>query len=583
MSTVFVRGLQAALVGVAAVATANAQLTTFRVSVDSAGQQSNNYSSGQFISDDGRFVVFGSRATNLVVGDTNNYADVFIRDLQNGTTERVSVSSSGVQGNKDSGWGSASHDGRLVVFDTLATSLVPTVSGQQFGQQVLLRDRQTGLTTCLSVDLAGLPGNGSSGLPSISADGRYVVFESYAALVPQDTNGVSDVYLRDVQQGATQRVSVSSIGTQGNADSLRGKISGDGSAIVFYSYASNLVPGDTNGVGDVFVRDRLTGVTNCVSVTSAGVQGNQQNFYATWLPSISYDGRYVAFDSFANNLVANDNNAKLDVFVHDRQTGVLTRASVDSLGAEGNGVSGWSSISSVGPVVMFLSYSTNLVPGDTNLANDVFAHDLATGVTSLVSTRAAGMFGDGGSGMPSMTRDGRWVAYFSEATNLVASDTNGVTDVFVREIVGEPPSSYCTAGTTTNGCVSAISSTGTPSATAGSGFTIAVTAMEGQKQALLFYGTDNSGFAALPWGPGPSWLCVKPPVQRTGVYSSGGSFNACDGALALDWNSYVATTPSALGSPFAPGQLVFAQAWFRDPPSAKTTALSDALAFLVGP
>jgi hypothetical protein len=142
---------------------------------------------------------------------------------------------------------------------------------------------------------------------------------------------------------------------------------------------------------------------------------------------------------------------------------------------------------------------------------------------------------------------------------------------------------YCTAGTTTNGCNATISGAGTPDADAGSGFVLGVAGVEGQKQGLLFYGLSNAGFSPLPWGPSSSFLCVKPPTQRTPPSSSGGTTGQCDGLLSIDWNAYIAANPGALGVPFSGGEHVFAQAWFRDPPSPKTTHLSDALEFLVCP
>lgn len=139
---------------------------------------------------------------------------------------------------------------------------------------------------------------------------------------------------------------------------------------------------------------------------------------------------------------------------------------------------------------------------------------------------------------------------------------------------------FCTAGTTSSGCVPSISGTGTPSASLASGFTLSVTAVEAQKQGILFYGIDNSSFAPSPWGGGSSFLCVKPPAQRMGTLSTGGAA-ACSGSLSIDWNAYMATHPGALGAPLVSGQPVFAQGWFRDPPSPKTTNLTDALSFVV--
>jgi hypothetical protein len=145
------------------------------------------------------------------------------------------------------------------------------------------------------------------------------------------------------------------------------------------------------------------------------------------------------------------------------------------------------------------------------------------------------------------------------------------------------PQSYCTPGTTSSGCVATLSGTGTPKASAPSGFVIALANAEPLKQGILFYGVDNSGFAPTPWGTGSSFLCVKSPAQRMGVQNTGGSAGTCSGTLSIDWNTFVSSNPGALGAPFSPGQVVFAQAWFRDPPSPKTTSLSDGLRFVVCP
>ena len=142
---------------------------------------------------------------------------------------------------------------------------------------------------------------------------------------------------------------------------------------------------------------------------------------------------------------------------------------------------------------------------------------------------------------------------------------------------------FCTPGTTTNGCVPSINSSGTPSASAVSGFTITVNTVEGQKQGLIFYGIDNAGFEPIPWGPSTSYACVKPATQRMVRQNSGGTLNACKRMLSIDWNAYRAAHPAALGAPFAGGDYVWAQAWFRDPPSPKHAVLSGALCFRLAP
>jgi hypothetical protein len=173
----------------------------------------------------------------------------------------------------------------------------------------------------------------------------------------------------------------------------------------------------------------------------------------------------------------------------------------------------------------------------------------------------------------------------SAAGVLVSSTFEGALGG-MTSVLGACPSiaTYCTAGTTSLGCTATISGTGTPSASATSGFTVTVSGSEAQKQSILFYGIDNTGFTPLPWGTGgTSFLCVKPPTQRTPVQNSGGTLGQCNGTFAIDWNAYVSANPSALGAPFASGQPVYVQGWFRDPPSPKTTSLSNGLSFVVCP
>ncbi len=400
------------------------QITT-RVSLGASGTQGNSNSFHPSISADGRYVAFFSYATNLVPGDTNGSSDVFVHDRQTGQTTRVSVDSSGGQGNERSHYPSLSADGRYVAFDSYATNLVGDTNRDW---DVFVHDRQTGQTTRVSVDSSGGQGNNGSFWPSISAGGRYVAFSSSATnLVPGDTNGYLDVLVHDRQTGQTTRASV--FGAQGNGDSLgRLSISADGSCVAFNSYADNLVPGDTNGDWDVFVHDRQTGQTTRVSVDASGAQGNGGSYY----PSITADARFVAFASDAPNLVPGDTNGVQDVFVHDRQTGRTTRVSVDASGAEGDNDSAYPSITADGRYVAFYSDASNLVPGDTNWYVDVFVHDRQTGQITRVSVDASGAEGDDDSTYPSISADGRSVAFSSLATNLVPGDTNGFADIFVR-------------------------------------------------------------------------------------------------------------------------------------------------------
>ena len=339
---------------------------------------------------------------------------------------RVSVASDGTQGDFQSLSPSISADGRYIAFQASARNLV---SGDTNGKQdVFVHDRQTSSTSRVSVASDGTQGDGSSLEPSISADGRYVVFHSHSTnLVSGDTNSNPDVFVHDRQTSTTSRVSVASDGTQGNGLSQASSLSADGRYVVFQSVANNLVLSDTNNNADIFVHDRQSLSTILVSVASDGTQGN--SFSTT--PSISADGRYVSFGSNASNLVSGDTNDLTDVFVHDLQTSATTLVSVASDGTQGRDISQTSSISADGRYVFFNSSATNLVSGDTNGFTDVFVHDRQTSVTTLVSVATDGTQGGGASSGVFVSADGRYVAFHSEATNFVSGDTNDARDIFI--------------------------------------------------------------------------------------------------------------------------------------------------------
>jgi len=315
-----------------------------------------------------------------------------------------------------------------VAFDSYADNLV---SGDTNSTgDVFVHDRQTGQTARVSIASDGSQGTSSSESSSISADGRYVSFHTDADnLVSGDTNDSDDVFVHDRQTGTITRVSVASDGGQGDHNSWSASISGDGFFVAFVSDATNLVNGDTNSESDIFVHDRQTGETTLVSVASDGTQENSSSRY----PSLSADGRYVVFDSGADNLVSGDTNSALDVFVHDRQTGETTRISVASDGSQGISSSSYPSISADGRYVAFESWADNLVSGDTNGTGDVFVHDRLTGLTERVSLTSGGSQVNYNSWSPSITANGGFVAFASYAPNLVPDDTNNETDIFVHE------------------------------------------------------------------------------------------------------------------------------------------------------
>ncbi|HEU4423735.1 MAG TPA: hypothetical protein VFR67_14485 [Pilimelia sp.] len=399
--------------------------TTTLVSVGRFGGPANSVSGEPAVSATGRYVAYSSFATNLVAKDTNASQDVFVRDLVTGPTRRVSVGAGGAQGNRGSFTPAISADGRYVAFASDATNLV---SGDTNAQtDVFVRDTVAGTTRRVSVGPRNRQANGPSFFPAISADGRYVLFLSAGSnLVSGDTNGFGDVFVRDIVAGTTRRVNVGA-GGQANNATLLPDLSGNGRYAVFMSYADNLVSGDTNADVDVFVRDIVAGTTRRVSVGPGGVQGNS----TSRSPSISADGRYVAFDSFATNLVSGDTNGAVDVFVRDLVGRTTRLVSIDSAGAPSTGASFAPSISGDGRRVAFLARAA-LVPGDTNDIGDVYLRDLVEATTTRISVAAGGAEFNLLTDSPAISAYGWHVAFVSAAPDHVPGDTNNAEDVFVR-------------------------------------------------------------------------------------------------------------------------------------------------------
>lgn len=444
-----------------------------RASVSSSGKQSNGNSSvsSASISPDGRYVAFVSSATNFVEGlsqeqclahDPTSAADedpctqIYMRDRVKGTTTLVSVSNSGEAGDSNSDNAAISVDGRYVVFESVAANLFAgdtTASWDLFVHDTVSR-RTERIPAAPSAPYESIQFNvGGFFVPTISADGRYVAFQSPASgIVPEDTNGDWDAFVYDRATGSRERVSVSSSGRQSDSTQnfqrywLSPSISADGRYVAFQS-EDDLVDGDTNGVVDDFVHDRLTRTTERISVSSTGEQGNAAS-KRSQIPAtrISADGRYVAFASSASNLVAQDTNEAIDVFVRDRVASRTVRVSISSSGAEAEGAQAGRvrallfqvfSMSLDGRYVAFESFADNLAPGDQDGQPDVFLHDVLTQTTTLVTLSPTGeeSLEEKFALMPSVSGDGRFVAFSSQASNLVEGDTNGVADVFVYEAV----------------------------------------------------------------------------------------------------------------------------------------------------
>ncbi|MEQ1871739.1 MAG: Ig-like domain-containing protein, partial [Vicinamibacterales bacterium] len=401
---------------------------TVRASAGPAGAQADGASFDVSLSADGRFVAFLSSASNLVPGDTVGTADVFVLDRATGLLELVNVTSTGQRGNGSVDRPVISADGRIVLFQSTASDLVP---GDGNGSADLFaRDRQTGQTSRINLATDGTEANAGVIVDyAVSADGRFVAFTSSSTnLVLGDTNSSWDVFVRDRLAGQTSRVSVASDGAESRgmngSNSRSASISADGRFVAFYSSAFNLAPNDTNDWADVFVHDRATGQTTRVSVADDGSQGNRESTFAM----ISADGRYVVFNSGASNLVAGDTNGRVDLFVRNLVTGHTSRIGLLD-GIDGSDNSLKPSISADGRFVAFTQYQNPYVGLST--PNTVVVSDQATGEVRRVSVSAGGASGNDQNETSSISADGRFVAFRSLATNLVSGDTNGVQDIFV--------------------------------------------------------------------------------------------------------------------------------------------------------
>ncbi|MBR1124542.1 PD40 domain-containing protein [Bradyrhizobium lablabi] len=392
---------------------------------------------------------------------------------------RVSTDAAGTQGNSEAAEPVFSPDGSKIAFSSMASNLVagdsigdydifikdlatgaidlvssePDIYGGStpvfspdgskiafvgsglVGSGIFVKDIVTGAIALVSTSAAGTPANGGSYDLTFSPDGSKIAFASPATnLVAGDTNGAYDIFVKDLTTGAVTRVSVDAAGAEGDGYSDTPVFSPDGNKIAFQSSASNLVAGDTNNATDVFVKDLTTGTVTLVSVNGVGAQGN----LASGTPVFSPDGNKVAFQSGASNLVPGDTNDSFDIFVKDLTTGAITRVSVNTAGVQANGHSGEPVFSPEGGRIAFFSDASNLVAGDTNGSRDIFVMDLTTGEVSRISIGAAGPEGNGHSFQLVFSPDGSSIAFFSLAPNLVAGDTNHTSDIFLGRSTFDP-------------------------------------------------------------------------------------------------------------------------------------------------
>ncbi len=403
-----VAGLTIAVIAVATTGTANAAVapgSTTMLSQTAAGVAGSGHSMLPGVSRNGRYVTFRSTSTNLIPRPPSEpfARDVFLWDRDSGTLEAISVDTAGHRLPGHSGYGASpvTSSGKYVLFSSLVSRPTPADPGHLVFD-VFLRTR-TGGGHGTTVDLTP-NGDGLSSADAISDNGRYATFSSSATnLVTGDTNGASDVFVRDIVKGRTTRISVSGTGAQGNDASAESTISADGRYIAFASRASNLVPGDTNGHTDVFLYDRVAKTIERISVTSAGGQFIDE----AEKPAISGDGRYVAFAAFGPG-------ATVQVYLRDRVARTTTLISHAPVGPVGNGVSTDPSVSGNGRYVAFRSIASNLLPGVTSDA--VYVYDTTTRKLSVGSVNSTGGVANGPTFGPSVGDTG--LAFQSLARNL---------------------------------------------------------------------------------------------------------------------------------------------------------------------
>ena len=405
-----------------------------RVSVGASGN--GNGQDGE-ISADGARVVFTSSAA-LIPGDTNPWSDIYTKDLATGVLTVVSTNSAGQAGNGSFDNPVFSPDGTKVMFGSTSTNLVAGDTNENY--DLFIKDLTTGVVTRVSTNAAGEQMQYGGGRRAVfSADGTKIAFDGFGPFAPGDTSHAQNVFVKDLTTGAVTLASVTSGGVGGMSGSypyttyytaILSGFSPDGDKVAFTSSAPNLVAGDTNGVDDLFIKTLSSGALTRVSTDSAGNEANGLSAELVFSP----DGTKIMFYSAASNLVVSDTNGAGDLFIKDLTTGTVTRVSTTSAGAEANGGSGSGSFSADGTKIVFTSSASNLVAGDTNGVADVFIKDLVTGAVTRVSTGVAGLAANGWSGGGHLSADGTKLVFESVAGNLATGDTNGYNDIFLNDL-----------------------------------------------------------------------------------------------------------------------------------------------------
>jgi hypothetical protein len=414
-----------------AVATPPAPGEIVRVNVLPNGTQGNSTSYLPSMDSSGTRIAFQTYSTNLVPGDVNGFqSDVLFASLDSAGLTLASRSTAGAQGTSGSTPGQISGNGRYIVFDSTATNLVAGDTNNS--ADVFRYDTQTGVLELVSRSVGGGATNGGSFAASISADGRFIAFESTASnLVGGDSNGRTDIFVRDMVSGSMTIASVSTNGFGGDNSSYHAQMSRNGRFVTFDSLATTLVTDDINNLRDVFVRDLQAGTTKLISRAPDGFVAFDSSFGPARMSS---DGRYIVYLSFANDIAPPDTNFSGDIFLYDQQTGTNERVNWTYDGLLSNFGSFGPSITDDGRFVVWESDANNMVPGDTNAKYDIFLRDRLLGLTKRLSISLEGDQGNGTSQHSSITPDGKFVVFDSFASNLISGDTNGVYDVFITQV-----------------------------------------------------------------------------------------------------------------------------------------------------
>lgn len=558
----------------AAIAGGGTNGLTERVLFQAGGMQIHEDAQVSDLSADGRYAVVVS-AEAFVAADDNGTYDVYVLDLLSDTLKLASVSFAGTVGNAASYEGRISDDGRYVVFTTASTNLV----GLDFNGDldVVRKDLLDGTLDLVSAPVGSVfSALGGSQEPDISSDGRYVAFRSNATNLTGDSPAANScVYHRDMLANQLLLLTTGLFGDV-NGSSYDVSISDDGMRVAYTSAATNLVLFDINGTYDVFVQD-VGGQPVLVSKLPMGVQANSSSFE----PLLSGDGRFVAFHSYADNFVAGDANASSDVFLAEVASGAIEPVSVGLGGHPAWGHSHVVDVSEDGRLVLFSSNAGDHTP-EALTSIQLYMRDLQQQTTALVSRPSgASKLPNAGTGIGQMRDDGASAVFASEASNLDQGDTNGVRDLFERELFADP-FAYCVSGTTSAGCQPQASAVGTPSAGAASGFTLSCRDVPNNQIGVLLYSFDGAANTPILGGT----LCIGAVAGRSpGLFSGGNPGSGdCSGQFTLDMNAYA---DGALGGSPNPGlsvvgQQVNAQFWGRDPASALGFYFSEGLEYVVG-